>query len=246
MTFRAEVNMNKRRLAQSLLAAVILLPVISGCKGDPLVDGLERHKEEAKAKGFIDVERHCELALSRLRNRVLDPEPILVVALLGRVTRSGRYLLPETFDEDRDIVRLGIREEYNDANGLQTLLTEEYPAFVHRMSSELLLSRPCPVKIRDGDQRKNAQLWDEYVKGEGIDVSSLQSRDHWIETLPAVWISIPEPNRVDVYVYVYDKAGHKSDPVKLRSPSRDYKPTPEQLFWKKVRMGRQRSKDAVP
>jgi len=170
------------------------------------------------------------------------------MALLGTVTVSGRYLLLGTFDEDRDIVGLGIREEYNDANGLKTLLTEEYPAFVHRMSSELLLSRPCPVKIRDGDQRKDAQCWDEYVNGEGIDVSRLQSKKHWIETLPPVWTSIPEPNRVDVYVYVYDKAGHKSDPLKLPPPLRegDYKPTPEQLFWKKVRMDRQRSKDAVP
>jgi len=239
--------MNKRRLIQALLF-VIFVPTISGCRRDPLVDGLERHKEEAKAKGFREVEEHCELALSRLRNRVLDPEPILVMPLLGRVTPSGRYLLLETFDEDRDIVGLGIREEYNDANGLQTLLTEEYPAFVHRMSSELLLSRPCPVKIRDGDQRKNEQRWDEYVKGEGIDVNSPRAIERWTETLPPVWISIPDPNRVDVYVYVYDKAGHKSDLVKLRPPSRegDYKPTPEQLFWKKVRMDRQRSVEKVP
>jgi hypothetical protein len=237
--------MNKRRLVQSLLAAVILLPVISGCRRDPLVDALERQKEETKAKGFREFEEHCELALSRLRNRVLDPEPILVIALLGRVTASGRYLYLETFDEDRDIVGLGIREQYNDANGLKTLLTEEYPAFVHRMSSELLLSRLCPVKIRDGDQRKNEQRWDEYVKGEGIDVNSPRAIERWTETLPLVWISIPEPNKVDVYVYVYDRAGRKSEPFRL-PPSAPYKPTPEQLFWKKVRMDKQRSVEKVP
>jgi hypothetical protein len=63
-----------------------------------------------------------------------------------------------------------------------------------------------------------------------------------------VWISIPEPNKVDVYVYVYDRAGHKSDPLKLPPPPRegDYKPTPEQLFWKKVRMDGERSKEGTP
>jgi hypothetical protein len=239
--------MNKRRLIQALLF-VIFVPTISGCRRDPLVDALERDKEEAKAKGFREFEEHSELALSRLRNRVIDPEPILLIALLGRETGSGRYLHLETFDEDRDILGLGIREEHTDVNGLKTVLTEEYPAFVHRMTSEVLLSRLCAVKIRDADQRKNAQLWDGYVKGEGIDVSSLQSRDYWIETLPPLWISIPETNRVDVYVYLYDKAGHKSDPVKLRAASRegDYKPTPEQLFWRKVRMDRQRSVEKVP
>jgi len=237
--------MNKWKFVQTFLVVVIFLLVIPGCRRDPLVDALERHKEEAKAKGFREVEEHCELALSRLRNRVLDPEPILVMALLGRVTGSGRYLYLETFDEDRDIVGLGIREEYNDANGLKTLLTEEYPVFVHRMSSELLLSRLCPVKIRDGDQRKDEQRWDEYVKGEGIDVNSPRAIERWTETLPPVWISIPEPNKVDVYVYVYDRAGRKSEPFRL-PPLAPYKPTPEELFWRKVRMDRQRSGGKVP
>lgn len=99
--------------------------------------------------------------------------------------------------------------------------------------------------IRDADQRKDAQRWDEYVKGEGIDVSNLQATDLWRETFAPVWISIPEANRVDVYVYLYDKAGRKSEPFRL-PPLAPYKPTPEELFWRKVRMDRQRSGGKVP
>lgn len=219
--------------------------VISGCRHDPLVDWLERTKDAAKTKGFSDVERHCEQALSRLRNRILDPEPILVTVQLRTVIKSGRYLLLDAYDEDKDVVGFGIREEYTDVNSLETVLNEEYPAFVHQMGTEVLPLRLCPVQIRDDGQRKNEERWDEYVKGEGIDVSSPRARELWRETFAPVWVSIPEPNRVDVYVYVYDRAGHKSDPLKLPPPLReeDYKPTPEQLFWKKVRIDRERSKE---
>ena len=237
--------MNKPRLVQSLLAAVMLLAVISGCKRDPLVVWLEDLKETAKASNRGDVAQRCELCLSKWQNCTIDPEPILVRVVFGWVTGSGMHLLLDAYDEDKDVVGFGIREEYTNANGLKTVLTEEYPAFVHRVGAEVLPPRLCPVQIRDAEQRKDAQRWGEYVKGEGIDVNSPRAIERWTETLPPVWISIPEPNKVDVYVYVYDRAGRKSEPFRL-PPSAPYKPTPEQLFWKKVRMDKQRSVEKVP
>jgi len=41
------------------------------------------------------------------------------------------------------------------------------------------------------------------------------------------------------------EGGHKSEPLRL-PPLAPYKPTPEQLFWRKVRMDRQRSMEKVP
>jgi len=38
------------------------------------------------------------------------------------------------------------------------------------------------------------------------------------ETLPVVppiWISIPEPNHVDVHIYIYDQQGHKSETIRV-------------------------------
>jgi hypothetical protein len=238
--------MNKWKFVRALLV-VVFLPAISGCRRDPVVEWLEYDKEKAKAKGHPDIEQRCVLCLSKWQNRTLDPEPILVTAPLVRTaTESGRwYLSLEAFDEDKDTVGVGIREEYTDVNGLKTGLTEEYAAFVHQMMSEVMRLLICPVQIRDADQRKDAQRWDQYVKGEGIHASRPLSAVRWRETLPPVWVSVPEPNRVDVYVYVYDQAGHKSN---LLPPLRegDYTPSPEELFWRKVRMDRQRSLEKVP
>ena len=43
---------------------------------------------------------------------------------------------------------------------------------------------------------------------------------YWVETLPEVWLSLPDPNKVEVDIYLYDKAGHKSNSVKLIDQTR--------------------------
>lgn len=209
-------SMNTRKLVQALLVVVIMAPAISGCKRDPVLDDLKHFKEEAKAKGYGAVEQRYELALSKWQNRTVDRKPILITAGLNKpIGYEDMYLGLVTFDEDKDVVGLGIREEYADANGLKTTLTEEYPAFVYRMKPEVLDLRLFPVQIRDAGQRKNEKRWDEYIKGEGIDVNDVRRLKHWRETLPPVWVSNPEPNKVNVFVYIYDQAGHKSEPIKL-------------------------------
>ena len=212
------ISVNTRRLVQALLLVVIVVPVISGCKRDPLLDDLKHLKEEAKRKGYSAVEQRYELAISKWKNRTVDREPILIDAGLGKSIVLPVLVGLITFDEDMDVFGIGINEECADVNGIKTTLTEEYPAFVHRMKPEMLDLRLFPVQIRDAGQRKNTQRWDEYVKGEGIDVNDVRVLICWRETLPPVWVSIPEPNTVDVYVYIYDQAGHKSNPIKLLTP----------------------------
>jgi len=209
-------SMNTRKLVQALLVVVIMVLGISGCKRDPVLDDLKYFKEEAKAKGYGAVEQRYELALSKWQNRTVDSEPILITAGLNKpIGYEDMYLGLVTFDEDMDVLGLGINEEYTDVNGLKTTLTEEYPVFVYRMKPEVLDLRLFPVQIRDAGQRKNEQRWDEYIKGDGIDVNDVRRLKHWRETLPPVWVSNPEPNKVNVFVYIYDQAGHKSEPIKL-------------------------------
>jgi hypothetical protein len=207
--------MNMWKLVQALLVVVILVPAISGCKRDPVLDDLKRLKEESKGKGYSAVGQRYELALSKWQNHTVDPEPILINAGLGKPRVLPVFVGLITFDEDKDVVGLGIKEEYAEVNGIKTTLTEEYPAFVHRMQPDALCFRFFPVQIRDSDQRKNTQRWEEYVKGEGIDVNDVRVLKRWRETLPPVWVSIPKSNTVNVYVYIYDQAGHKSNPIKL-------------------------------
>jgi len=82
-------------------------------------------------------------------------------------------------------------------------------------------ARIVPVDIRDADQQADKERWHSYMKGEGIDVNIPMSREYWEETLPSVLVSVPKPNTIEVNVYLYDRAGHKSEPVKLLSGIRE-------------------------
>lgn len=52
------------------------------------------------------------------------------------------------------------------------------------------------------------------------------SHEYWEKKLTPVWISIPEPGKLDVYVYVYDRAGHKSELVEMTVLERKAKDIP--------------------
>lgn len=86
---------------------------------------------------------------------------------------------------------------------------------MHQIWSDVMNLCLTPIQIRNVDQHKDSQRWDKYVKGEGIDINDVRLLKYFKETLPTVWISIPEPNAVNVYVYIYDQKGHKSEPIKL-------------------------------
>lgn len=209
--------MDALRTLQRVSTVVILIVLVSGCKHDTVLNDLTLLKEKAKAKGYGDEEQRIELAQEKWQNGKIDREPILISAHLAKATGDDEhvYLGLFTFDEDVDVVGFGLKEDQVDTKNLKASLTEEYPAFVHRMSPEVVTLRLCPVQIRNADQHKNVQQWSEYVKGEGIDVSKLQGLRRWRETLPPVWISLPDPNNTDVLVYIYDAGGHKSEPIKL-------------------------------
>jgi hypothetical protein len=208
--------MNVLKILRALLVIVILVLGISGCRRDDVVSSLNLIKEKAKAKGRGADEKRVEVALSKWHNRTVDPEPILITAVMNKpIGNEDMYIGMFTFDEDVDVLGLGINEEYTDVNAIKTTVTEEYPVFAHRMKPEVVDLRLFPVQIRDDGQRKDKQRWDEYIKGEGIDINTVRRLKYWRETLPQVWVSIPEPNTVKVYVYIYDKAGNKSEPIKL-------------------------------
>ncbi len=159
----------------------------------------------------------AKLALSRWIDQDINPEPILFWAGLARPTRA---MALNFFDEDMDVIGFGIEEHYVDARGTRQVLIEEYPAFVHFQWSDVGPLKIVPMQVRDSGQRADKARWNSYVKGEGIDPNMAMSREYWIEKLPPVWVSIPEPNVVGVNVYVYDRAGHKSESVELLNPDR--------------------------
>ena len=231
----SKIRLPKRHIKELLLFAIIFsLSTFTGCREksseskalDPVVYFLRRSIKNPKNP--VDVKNRAELAISKWENGVVDCKPILVNAVVGKPQEVDKVLLALIiFDEDKDTVGFVIKEEYVNSSGMKTTLEEDYPAYVHCLPFAVLDAHWVAIQIRDKHQQKNEQLWSEYVntdfeqlvnryiKSDDFSIESFYPGRFWEDTLPPVWVSIPEPNKVDVWVWVYDKAGNRSDAVKL-------------------------------
>ncbi len=213
-------------LARSLGWIVCVLLAVSGCRPDAAGDMNcppedTNHSDEVR---FLlrmtpvdpDFEERRQQALARLEGGVVHSEPIL---LFARVLRPVGYdpvnIGLIVVDQDRDLLGIGIREFVRDENGRSVVrLEERYPVFAHREWRYVMDVVQVPFSVRDADQRKNECCWKDYVQ-KAIDRISPVRWEHYRDTLPTVWVSLPKPGDLDVEVYVYDQAGHESDPVVL-------------------------------
>lgn len=181
-------------------------------------DGLKALSEGEGPDGKIPgVKQRAKLALSRWQDQAINPEPIMFWAGLAQ---SVKAIVLNFFDEDMDVIGFGIEEHYVDVNGTKQVLIEEYPAFAHYQWPDVSVLKIVPMQVRNAGQRADKDKWSSYLKGEKIDPNAPMPREYWTTTLPPVWVSIPEPNVVDVNIYVYDRAGHRSESVELLKPDR--------------------------
>jgi hypothetical protein len=161
-----------------------------------------------------DARRRADLAISKWQNGLVDPEPIVVNACLTRFEGYDEIdFAIMIFDEDRDVVGVGISERPVEASARNDRIEETYPVYFHTPFVDVADLHMVPFRVRTADKRKDEQLWQKYLESNYEEL--LQKHGSWEATVPPVWLSIPEPNKVDVWVYVYDKAGNKSEPVKL-------------------------------
>ncbi len=162
------------------------------------------------------VRQRAELALSRWRNDMVDPEPILFWATHSRPDGRPSGVAFNFYDEDMDVVGFGVEERHTAPNGTVEILEEEYPVLLHLGAwNDVLNMFSVPISIRNAGQRVDTQQWARYTASEPFDAHAPKSREAWEATLPPVWVSRSEPNAVEVNVYVYDRAGHRSTPIPL-------------------------------
>jgi len=212
-----------------IIVSIILLTFVCfvlGCKKNEDIeettgDFITSSARIIGAGNDIEIHKNVQRAISCWENRIIDPEPILVFAFLirgGDLESSPLYFNILTYYEGSDVVGIGIIEKYLVDGKIQDTLTEEYPVFNHRNLFKDAYGLAVPVKKRDDGQRKSEQQWQEYIQGKGINdlARVIQSAQNWKATLPDVWFSVPEPNKLEVEVYLYDIAGHKSQPVNLK------------------------------
>ncbi len=162
------------------------------------------------------VKQRADLALSRWQDETLDSQPILFWSALTRPSGCPITLVLDFYDEDMDVIGFGVEERYINPTGTDEVRREKYPVYVHGLLwGNVINTVSVPVSIRDSNQRASVGEWDRYIRGSDIDVNIPMSREDWESTLPPVWVSRPDPNVVEVKVYLYDRTGQESEPVQL-------------------------------
>ena len=218
--------------------SMIIMIMICGCKKQKvdLQEMVDQTLHDAlaslakKTELPSDIINRAKTALTKLENGSLDTEPILLMAAIGISDLNNQ---PQAdidiiyFDENNDLRGLRIKEHYIDSNGLTTSLEEDYPVFVNTLNTPFTNSAYFPVHFRDKNQRKDEYLWLEYVNRNldglirlNIDERQSDTLDTHLknlpfEKMPPIYISIPDPNKVQVEISVYDREGNESDRIEL-------------------------------
>jgi hypothetical protein len=202
-----------KNLRRILFLVVFTAPIIlPGCdrSSPPSDEDIRRAGTMGYCKGVLrnprlpkEVRARAQVALCKWEDGHVDPEPILIHAVLEQGEGdNGAWLGAGISDEDNDAAGIGVREEHIGAEGEKHIVEETYPVFGYRSIGGF---QSIPVVIRKAGQRKNEADWEKYL-----------NRGIWNrELIPDLWISMPSPGKVEVKIWVYDHAGHKSDVVPL-------------------------------
>jgi hypothetical protein len=228
------VIINARILFLSI--ATIILIILVGCKKEnvdleEVMDHSARDLLTSAAKKTAwpsDVRSRAKSALEKLDNGILDTEPILVQAIIDVVEPNNEpALFIIFFDENKDLRGLRIKERYTNSDRSTTTIEEDYPVFVNTLDTIVAAYVRFPIHIRDKDQRKDKCAWLEYANRNldelihlNIDERHRDSSDTRpqgipFEKTPPIYISVPDPNRVDVEASIYDREGNESDSIDL-------------------------------
>jgi len=197
-----------------LIVIMILCLFCASCKNRDTLNEREVIEKLINQYGLNDdndVKNNAKIAISEYENQKLDLEPVQIFARFSRPIGRNYHISLLFYHEASDLLGIGINEKYIDSRGIVNTLNEEYPVFIFIRPSKGATPWMIPIKIRDSDQLKPEAEWEEYITGENIDMNRIQFPEYWSETLPNVWVSIPEPNKVEVEMYIYDKEGNKSN-----------------------------------
>ncbi len=193
-------------------------------KFEPFYHGLTQSFFESRSS-LKDQKRRNEIVHQMLNNDIVDPEPVLIDAIRQvfdtLYDTSGRLELI-VYDEDKDIAGLRIKERYIDPNGDVFTFQEDYPVWIDTLKPPAYGHESVNMRFR---LRKDENQWQEYVDHvKQVQQLVSKQKENGSEELdieppkkemPLVWMSSPEPNKVRVFVSVYDRAGNESEYVEI-------------------------------
>lgn len=173
-----------------------------------------------------DARERARAARDRLRTRTAQglptPEPILIRVSLCRTTDLAICLNVIGVDQDLDTVGLRIKEASTTPDGQITSLTENYPIYLRARGPYFEMDPLFPITIRNHGQRRDDDAWetfliDSYDLAERRRSGEKADQRRYGKTMPPVWISKPEPDKVRVFVCLYDRQRHESDYVEVEN-----------------------------
>lgn len=173
----------------------------------PFLYGLERASQNLNFPQ--ESRQRATAAIELWENGSLDSEPFVIVTYLFNAVGEPDIvrLSVMIYDEDKDFLGVQILEKRNADK--EFVLREEYPVFYHDVIPYPVEMCSFEVELRKNNFTKNEKAWNNYLN------AHLEEEHYKQLNNPSIYISMPEPNVLDVFVSAYDKAGNYSEPVKV-------------------------------
>lgn len=221
--------------------------VVTGCKKVPKLSdpNMAEFERWSRLPWAADAKERRQYAVDTYKNKTMDPIPILIYTALGKPVGSKEikiYLF--VLDEDKDLLGFTVTEESQDPNGTAITLEEDYPIFAHCPAVGVVNGYGFSISARNDEQRKDERLWADHV---GMDFDAgvkkqigpeppessadwfheyvqYASRvfELWKSSVPPIYISTPNSDKINVQIHVYDKAGNISNTVDLVDHTQDW------------------------
>jgi hypothetical protein len=188
--------------------------LILGCKEKKTDYDLLRFDdflERPIAKRSSEVRNKILLAKNLYLNKQDDPVPLFIYASIDKPKEKDNYdIVFLYYDEDKDLLGIGIQEKWFDENGnVVKEIEDTFPTFLSCEIMEPLAFCIQGVALRDSLKIDYKQMWEEYQK------KDIPKTTTWQETLtPPVVVSLPEKNK-EIYIWLYDSKGNTSEKLKL-------------------------------
>jgi len=210
-----------------LVSFMILITSGSGCEKRKANSDRVLHYLRGlvdKSKDNVNMRQRGQLAISKWQDGVMDPVLFIIDAVMmtgSDEDGEGTSLVLIIYDEDADYLGFVAEEEIVDSNGvITTKLVEKYPVFNHLSYSSEVEFKFLPVLVRNENQRKPEEQWLKYINTplqQQKDEYKERTKKNWTwrSTLPPMWISIPDPDKVNIHVRAYDRAGNLSERISL-------------------------------
>ena len=209
----------KKIRVNNICVGIVAMFLVIGCKKPPLNIREVSSVEDVIRRVVINpnmpssAKDRANYVLSLYNNGIIDNKPVLIVCGISQIVGSEDPVIELIFyDENDDVVGFGIKEIIEDDTTDDTM-QNEYPVFYHNKFSSNIHIRNFDVKLLTKENSKTLSdvkgEWDNFTKL-NLDLSTYEP-----VPIPTIYVGDLQKYGHEALAWIYDKAGNKSDPVRL-------------------------------